>query len=229
MIVSKYLDDQKPGSRIASTLKRKGIKATPSKQRNLTPRQTLTIFTQAVREDDLALHFDLLTFNNRCLDLLRRIQNACLEAASVYQCAAGDYHLGTAIGLLLHFHAVATDANDEKVGFKEACRLLQEDIEAEGSAQLSKARSRAGIVQKPDAHKYVAPKSFEDLHMPEDYLSLRDRKKFEDGFWFVGNDAFVQSSDGTIKCVRADVEPLVVHLDDGGRSCVPGVPGVRAG
>jgi hypothetical protein len=74
----------------------------------MTPLQSLKIFKQALKEDDLPLRFDLISMNWRCVQLLRRIQKICLEQSPLdypVQKWGGDYAIN---GIIAHmFAAVA--------------------------------------------------------------------------------------------------------------------------
>jgi hypothetical protein len=66
--------------------------------------QSLKIFKQALKEDDLPLRFDLRSMHRRCAQLLHRIQETCLEQLphdSAIKELEGDYSFNTFSGYLI--------------------------------------------------------------------------------------------------------------------------------
>jgi hypothetical protein len=77
---------------------------TDQKPRHMTPLQSLAMFKQALKDDDLPLRFNLMSLNWRCVQLLRCIQNIRVEQSPLDYPKqwGGDYSLN---GLILHMFA----------------------------------------------------------------------------------------------------------------------------
>jgi hypothetical protein len=136
-----------------------------SHQRNhfMTPLQSLKVFKQALKEDDLSLRFDLMSMNWRCVQLLRRIQKICSEQSPRDYPArkwGGDYALN---GFITHmFTGIAGVERDEPTQFWEACVEVFHIIAREGNVEYLAAEARTGIVKSTTVDPKDDPEEFED-------------------------------------------------------------------
>ncbi|KAF2818966.1 hypothetical protein CC86DRAFT_413345 [Ophiobolus disseminans] len=133
------------------------------KIRHMSPIQSLTIFKQALKEDDFPLRLDLMSLKWRCIKLLRGIQKICLEQSPL-DCPLeqweGDRHLN---GFIRHmFAGVAGVKRAQPTRFTEACALVVDAIIREGNAEYLKAEARVGIKRGTAVDPEDDPECFED-------------------------------------------------------------------
>jgi hypothetical protein len=129
----------------------------------MTPLQSLKIFKQALKEDDLPLRFDLMSMNWRCVLLLRRIQKICIMKSPLDYPVdkwGGDHGLN---GFICHmFAAVAGVEHKQPIRFCEACIEVFDIIDREGNVEYMKANARRGIIQGTAVDPKDDPEDFED-------------------------------------------------------------------
>jgi hypothetical protein len=129
----------------------------------MTPLQSLKIFKQALKEDDLPLRFDLISMNWRCVLLLRRIQKICLEKSPLdypVEKWGGDDGINSIICHM--FAAVAGIEHKQPSRFREACIEVLDIIDREGNVEYMKANARRGIIQGTAVDPKEDPEDFED-------------------------------------------------------------------
>lgn len=133
------------------------------KAQYMTPLQTLGLYKQALKEDDLPLRFDLDSLNWRCTQLLRRIQKICVEQSpldyTVEDCG-GDRNINTFVTHMLI--GVAGKPRSQPTRFLEACALVREIIAEEGNIEYLTALARMGIVRGTAVDPKDDPEDFED-------------------------------------------------------------------
>lgn len=139
---------------------------TVQKTRHMTPLQSLTIFKQALKEDDFPLRLDLMSLNWRCTQLLRRIQKICIEQSPLEYPSekwGGDSALN---GIICHMFASLTGVRWKQPGrFHEACALVVDVMAREGNAEYLKAEALMTIKQGPVAASALSL-DLEDLEDP---------------------------------------------------------------
>lgn len=134
----------------------------------------LSIFKDRLKSEDNILRFDLLTLNERCVEILRKAQAVCVKESPLdypMEEYDGDTHLNGCISHMLA--GMAGVARSQPTRFTEACRIVKEVIEAEGSIEYEKANTRCFL--KVDDEKIVID-NFRTP--PEDNLLLPDRAHF---------------------------------------------------
>ncbi|KAF2871918.1 hypothetical protein BDV95DRAFT_606486 [Massariosphaeria phaeospora] len=139
-LVKKYLDADDLGC-FANPLagKKKG-------RQILTPLQCLAVFKQAMKADEFALRFDLLTLNRRCVEFLRRVQRVCV-LRSPLEYSPQDCDVDVALIPVAHMlSGVAGAPRQQPTRFRETCQLLRKVIAEEGNAEYLKAAARVGVV-----------------------------------------------------------------------------------
>lgn len=133
----------------------------------------LSILKENLLEDETILRFDLLALNQRCIELLRKIQKVCVEQSPI-EYPADEY------GLDIHVNDVVSHMLAGVLGLKryqptrflEACVLVNELIEAEGDAEWNKANDRRFLSENK---KHVT----DNFKTPvEDTILLHDRQMF---------------------------------------------------
>jgi len=143
--------------------------------RDMTPVQSLTIFKQALKEDDFALRFDLMSLNWRCVKLLRCIQKICIEQSPLDYPPkewSGDHSLN---GFIQHmFAGVAGVKREQPTRFAEACALVLDIIVKEGNAEYLQAEARMGIKRGTAVDPTDDPEDFEDP--VQNFVPPRHRK-----------------------------------------------------
>jgi hypothetical protein len=158
---------------VAKTLEEKldGTKISPYKARKLAPLAMLSILKECFKAEELVFRFDFLTLNQRCVELLRRIQKVCLEQSPLdYPNVkyAGDQQVNNCF-----MHMVAGEFGLERnqpTRFEETCLLLQEVVEAEGAAEFDRAKTRC-FTESDDTKKVT-----DDFKTPdEDNILLSER------------------------------------------------------
>ncbi len=139
------------------------------------PLRMLTIFKERLKLEDEILQFDLLTLNERCVEMLRKIQTVWMEQSPL-DYPRDEYDGDTKLnGCISHMLAgMAGVARSEPTRFTEACRIVKEVIEAEGSIEYEKANTRCFL--KVDGEKIV----IDNFNTPgEDNLLSCDRDRLE--------------------------------------------------
>jgi hypothetical protein len=166
MLTAKTLEEKLDGTKISPYKARK-----LSKQAKLAPLAMLSTLKECFKAEELVFRFDFLTLNQRCVELLRRIQKVCLEQSPLdYPNVeyAGDQQVNNCF-----MHMVAGEFGVERnqpTRFEEACLLLQEVVEAEGAAEFDRAKTRC-FTESDDAKKVT-----DDFKTPdEDNILLSER------------------------------------------------------
>lgn len=129
----------------------------------LTPLQSLKIFKEALKEDDLPLRFDMTSLVWRCMDLLKSLQHLCLELSPLdYSVSewSGDYHVRTIVMHMLE--GVAGAKREQPTRFDEACVIVHDVIAREGNVEILAAQRRTVIVRGPARVEEEDPEDFED-------------------------------------------------------------------
>jgi hypothetical protein len=138
------------------------------------PLRMLSIFKDRLKSEDNILRFYLLTLNDRCVEILRNAQAVCVKESPLdypMEEYDGDTHLNGCISNMLA--GMAGLARSQPTRFTEACRIVKEVIETEGSIENEKANTRCFL--KVDDEKIVID-NFRTP--PEDNLLLSDRAHF---------------------------------------------------
>lgn len=148
-IVQKILDsEKKPG-----TEKRA--------DRKLSPVESMKVFKNALKEDEFALRFDMMTLNHRCLELLRRIEYICVTRSPLEYPPHEYGHDKNLIDVCCHMLAgVAGVPSMQSTRFREACQEISALIASEGNSEYLKAESRVGIIRTTAANLKDDPEIF---------------------------------------------------------------------
>jgi hypothetical protein len=128
-----------------------------------TPIQSLRVFKEALKEDDLPLRFDLMSLNWRCIQLLRRIQKICVEQSPT-DYPAKDYDGDDKINVVIMqmLAGVAGVPRRQPTRFPEACALVREFTAREGNLEYMLAQERKGILHLTAVNPKDDPENFED-------------------------------------------------------------------
>jgi hypothetical protein len=150
MLVSKYLESNAEGARKAATTTTKNSSTRPK----VHPLSMISIFKDHMKSEEEIFRFDLLTLNQRCVELLLKIQAICLEQSPL------DYSLdeygGDRLANSCFGHMIAGELGLERqqpTRFREACLLVKGVIESTGDEEYRNSRARRFI--KGDGNKKV--------------------------------------------------------------------------
>lgn len=112
--------------------------------RTLTPVDTLQAIRHGLMAEELQLHFDFLTFNGRCLELLRRLRDRLVERFPAVRwppVALENGHLDTVVTVILD--AVAHNDGTSEAYLQVVSSAIDEHIRREGSTAIARARQRS--------------------------------------------------------------------------------------
>jgi hypothetical protein len=142
----------------------------------------MSILKECFKAEEAIFRFDMFKMNERCVNVLRRIQKVCVERSPLdYNDYEGDRNLNECFS-----HMVAGVLGLERhqpTRFKEACDMLEEIVDAGGSAEFDKAKGRCFI--EGDGTKKVT----DDFKTPfTDNILFSDRDMF--------SHIFIQDRDG---------------------------------
>lgn len=133
----------------------------------------ITFFKDYLKSEEIIFRFDLLSLNQRCLEMLRKFQAVCVEQSPlVYPTReyGGDRNIVYCFSQMLELLGRACYL---PVRFKESCLIVKETIGAGGSEEYMKAKSRCFI--EGDGNRKVT----DPFEAPfEDNLLFPDRAMF---------------------------------------------------
>ena len=170
LLVAKWLEGKFEAVQSSSTNGNKDSLTRPK----FHPLRMLSIFKERLKSEDKILRFDLLTLNERCVEMLRKAQTVFVEESPL-DYPRHEYDGDTKLnGCISHMLAgMAGVARAQPTRFTEVCRIVQEVIEAEGSIEYEKANTRCFL--KVDGEKIA----IDNFKTPgEDNLLLCDRARF---------------------------------------------------
>ncbi|CZR61917.1 uncharacterized protein PAC_11814 [Phialocephala subalpina] len=148
MLVAKYLENETPS--LVSGIQNKSS----STHLRVPPLSMISIFKDYLKSEEKIFRFDLLALNQRCVELLRKIQKVCVEQSPLDYPAdkyGGDRHANSCFS-----HMMAGELGLERcqpTRFQEACLLVKDVIENVGDEEFEKSESRCFI--KGDGTKVV--------------------------------------------------------------------------
>ncbi|TVY89568.1 hypothetical protein LAWI1_G004151 [Lachnellula willkommii] len=181
MLVAKYVETKaEPAGVMVST-----------GQRKVHPLSMITIFKDCLKSEEAILRFDLFALNQRCVELLRKVQRFCVDLSPLdyprheYD---GDCNLYECFSHLLAGKTGLKRYQPPR--FDEACLTVKEMIAEVGDEEYRKAKARSFITG--DGGKKVT----DPFHAPfEDVMPLSLRSMFsqiiiagddpEDGITFI--------------------------------------------
>lgn len=164
MLVAKYLEtNAEPAGVVVSTA-----------QQKVHPLSMISIFKDCLKSEEAILRFDLLALNQRCVELLRKVQKFCVDLSPLdyprdeYD---GDGKLNDCFS-----HQLAGEVGLKRYQpsrFHEACLTVKEMITEVGDEEYRKSKARSFITG--DGRKKVT----EPFHTPfEDVMPLSLRSNF---------------------------------------------------
>ncbi|KAE9375178.1 hypothetical protein N431DRAFT_463285 [Stipitochalara longipes BDJ] len=145
-------------------------------RQNNSPLQMLHVLKDCLKSEEAIIRFDLLSMNERCVKLLRDVQEVCVTQSPLdflLEEYGGDsnliscfnHMLGGAVG-----NALGVDLKRHQASrFQEACLLVKKLVEGEGSIEYDLVKSRCFI--NGDGKKVID--SFETS--VEDSILFRNR------------------------------------------------------
>lgn len=167
LLIDQFIDS-KDSSCPANPLNRKANQ----KARYMTPLETLNLYKEILKEDDMPLRFDLFSLRQRCLKPLRRVQNNCVELSPLNyppETGSGDKNI-----LRCMIRMLEGVVKWQPIRFEEACALISETIANERNVGYLAAQARMGIVKGTVVDPKDDPEDFED---PDEALILPEFRK----------------------------------------------------
>jgi hypothetical protein len=150
MLVSKYLESNAEAAGKVTTMPNKNSSMRPK----VHPLSMISIFKDHLKSEEEIFRFDLLTLNQRCAELLLKIQTICLEQSPLDY--PRDEYDGDRLANSCFSHMMAGELGLERqqpTRFREACLLVKGVIEEVGDEEYRKSRARRFI--KGDGNKKV--------------------------------------------------------------------------
>ncbi|TVY36175.1 hypothetical protein LOCC1_G005951 [Lachnellula occidentalis] len=143
-------------------------------QRKVHPLSMITIFKDCLKSEEAMLRFDLLALNQRCVELLRKVQRYCVELSPL-DYPRDEYDSDGSLNSCF-IRLLAGESGLEcyqPTRFYEACLTVKEMIAEVGDEEYGKSQSRSFINE--DGGKKVT----DPFHTPtEDVMSLAMRSNF---------------------------------------------------
>jgi len=178
MLVSKCLESNAEGAASVPSAPTKN----PSVQPKVHPLAMISMFKDHLKSEEEIFRFDLLALNQRCVELLLKMQNICLKRSPL------DYPLdeygGDRWANSCFSHMMAGEMGLERqqpTRFREACLLVKEVIEGMGDEEYRKSRARRFI--KGDSNKKVTDTFSSPV---ADIVLFSDRTKYSRAILTVG-------------------------------------------
>jgi hypothetical protein len=150
MLVLKHLEGnaEAAGKATAKTSKNSSMRP------KIHPLSMISIFKDCLKSEEEIFRFDLLALNQRCVELLLKIQTVCLEQSPLDY--PQDEYGGDRLANSCFGHMMAGELGLERqqpTRFHEACLLVKRVVEEMGDEEYRKSRSRRFI--KGDGNKRV--------------------------------------------------------------------------
>jgi hypothetical protein len=107
------------------------------------PLKMISILKNSLKSEEEIFRFDLVTLNQRCVEMLRKAQAICVEQSphdypkNEYD---GDDKLNACIGHMLA--GVAGVPRSQPTRFLEACLIVKDTVESDGSSESQQAKAR---------------------------------------------------------------------------------------
>jgi hypothetical protein len=157
------------------------VAATPSNrttkslsQPKIHPLKMIATFKSVLKSDEEILRFDLFTLNERCVELLRKVQAPCIEQSPLDYPAdeyGGDSKLNSCFSHMLA--GVLGLERHQPTRFEEACDVVKQIVESEGKIEYRKAKIQCFIIG--DGNKKIT----DPFHTPpEDNFLFYQRPLF---------------------------------------------------
>jgi hypothetical protein len=142
------------------------------KEPKVTPLKMLSKVKECLKSEESMFRFDLFELNQRCVELLRRVQKICVEKSPLdYHDYEIDQRLNWLFAHMLAGHAGAKRAHPTR--FIDTCLLVEELVDAEAGIEIEKAKGRC--FTDGDVTKEVK----DDFKTPfEDNILVSDRRTF---------------------------------------------------
>jgi hypothetical protein len=170
MLVAKYVESEVDKAGRMSTNGKKKSSTHPT----IHPLGMISIFKDYLKSEETIFRFDLLTLNQRCVELLRKVQAVCVEQSPLdypVEEFASDHQFSNCFSHMMA--GVLGPDHQQLIISQEACLIVKEVVKAEGDVEYGKAKSRCCI--KGDGKKKV----MDEFATPvEDTILLSDRAKF---------------------------------------------------
>lgn len=133
MLVTRFLEDQ---------AKKYKNRKSRTRDQTMHPLRMMSIFKDCLKSDEEKIRFDLVTLNQRCIELFRKIQILCVEQSPLDYPSdefRGDLNLNRCIRKLM----VGVDGGERQrpTRFPEASVKIKELIELEGASAIEQAKA----------------------------------------------------------------------------------------
>lgn len=117
-----------------------------SKAGNIHPLKMISIFKDRMKVEETMMRFDLLALNQSCIEMLRKIQSICVGQSPLdyppKRCE-GDSKM---TGCISHMLAgVSGVERSQPTRFQEACVIVKQVVESDGSTEYEKAKLRCFV------------------------------------------------------------------------------------
>lgn len=134
----------------------------------------ISIFKDCLKSEETVFRFDLLTLNERCVELLRNVQKLCVELSPLDYPLAEYGHDRDVNSCFLHLLAgVAGMKREQPLRFNEVCLIVKETVKKFGAEEYKNATSRCFI--KGDGSMKVTDAFYTPF---EDNIPISERIKY---------------------------------------------------
>ncbi len=132
MLVAKYLESKADNVGEVPTNGKKHSPMHPTAR----PLSIISIFKYSLKSEESISRFDLLTLNQRCVELLRKVNAVCVEQSPLdylMEKYGGDRQLNSCVSHMMA--GVLSLQRHQPTRFQEACLFVKEVVEAAGDAE----------------------------------------------------------------------------------------------